>query len=253
MPLIATEAIVLHAFDYLESSRIVRLATREAGLVSVVARGAKRPRSAFGALDLFAYGTAHISVRPQRDLHTLTKFDATGNRISLGATLARFASAAMLSELVMRFGHEESGRDLFFPLARGLDQLQESGGDATADTALAAAWQLVSAMGFAPSVTECANCHSSVGEDTAAPFDLRAGGVLCDRCADNARARRTLPASARAALRAWLAGDSFPLGDAPTRKAHQRLLREFLAEHLSDGRPLTAFLSWEKMSEQDAA
>jgi DNA repair protein RecO (recombination protein O) len=36
-----------------------------------------------------------------------------------------------------------------------------------------------------------------------------------------------------------------PLGDAETR-AHQRLLREFLAEHLTDGRPLRALEMWEE-------
>jgi DNA repair protein RecO (recombination protein O) len=38
---LATDAIVLHAFDYRETSRIVRLATRDVGMVSVIARGAR--------------------------------------------------------------------------------------------------------------------------------------------------------------------------------------------------------------------
>ena len=43
MSLVVTDAIVLHAFDYLESSRILKLATREAGVRSVLARGARLP------------------------------------------------------------------------------------------------------------------------------------------------------------------------------------------------------------------
>ena len=39
MPLLVSEAIVLHAFDYLESSRIVRLVTRDAGMRSGLAKG----------------------------------------------------------------------------------------------------------------------------------------------------------------------------------------------------------------------
>jgi len=57
MTLVVTEAIVLHAFDYLESSRILKLVTRDAGVRSVLARGAKRSRRRFGAaLDLYANG-----------------------------------------------------------------------------------------------------------------------------------------------------------------------------------------------------
>jgi len=42
MTLLVTDAIVLHSFDYLESSRILRLLTREAGVRSVLARGGSR-------------------------------------------------------------------------------------------------------------------------------------------------------------------------------------------------------------------
>jgi recombinational DNA repair protein (RecF pathway) len=40
MTLVVTEAIVLHAFDYLESSRILKLVTREA--VCAIRAGARR-------------------------------------------------------------------------------------------------------------------------------------------------------------------------------------------------------------------
>jgi DNA repair protein RecO (recombination protein O) len=251
MPLVATEAIVLHAFNYLESSRIVRLATRDAGLVSVVARGARRPKSAFGSLDLFTHGIAQISIKPNRDLHTLTGFDVARHRASLGEALPRFAAAAMLTELVLRFGHEESGRDLFAPLAGGLDLLQNGSGAETSDVALHAAWTLVTALGFTPTIDDCASCHSAVAVAEPALFDLRAGGVLCSNCATNGPGCRTLPPSARNAIRDWVAGEPHPLPDNATRKAHRRLLREFLAEHLSDGRPLTAFAGWESFSDGD--
>ncbi|MFN7531060.1 MAG: DNA repair protein RecO, partial [Gemmatimonas sp.] len=61
MSLLQTDAIVLHVADYLESSRILRLVTREAGVQSVVARGARSSRKRFGsAVDLFAEGQAQI-------------------------------------------------------------------------------------------------------------------------------------------------------------------------------------------------
>src|ERR671932_607097 len=59
MPLFSTDAIVLHAFDYLESSRVLRLATREAGVRSAIAKGARRSTRRFGGgLDLFLLGGA---------------------------------------------------------------------------------------------------------------------------------------------------------------------------------------------------
>lgn len=85
MSLLATDAIVLHAFSYLETSRILRLLTRDAGVQSVLARGARNSRKRFGsALDLFAEGTAELQLKPGRDLHTLTSFDVTKSRPGLG-------------------------------------------------------------------------------------------------------------------------------------------------------------------------
>jgi DNA repair protein RecO (recombination protein O) len=76
-------------------------------------------------------------------------------------------------------------------------------------------------------------------------FDHRAGGALCARCARLGPRGRQLPAEARETLRCWLAGEASALGDPASRRAHQRLLREFLEEHLGDGRPLRAFVTWE--------
>ena len=102
--LLDTDAVVLHAFEYLESSRILRLATRDAGVVSALARGARRPKSRFGgSLDLFTGGVAHLAMRPGRDLQTLSGFDATRARHGLAADLDRFTAASALSELAMRF------------------------------------------------------------------------------------------------------------------------------------------------------
>jgi DNA repair protein RecO (recombination protein O) len=54
-----------------------------------------------------------------------------------------------------------------------------------------------------------------------------------------------LPASARGALRDWLSGNAHPLPEPNDVRAHQRLLREFVHEHLDDNRPLRAFEVWE--------
>ena len=96
-----TEAIVLHAFNYSESSRILRLATREAGVQSVLARGARASQRRFGsAVDLFAEGEVQYEVRTGRDLHTLAR-EAQGGRtvvlVSHTLTLvARFADQIVL-------------------------------------------------------------------------------------------------------------------------------------------------------------
>ncbi len=247
--MIQTEAIVLHGFDYRETSRIVRLATRDAGVVAVIARGAKRPKSRFGhGLDLFTSGVAQLAINPTRDLHTLAAFDATHARPALAESLQRFGAAAALSELCLRFGTDDAAREFHDALAAGLDAVGAASDEDVAARALAAAWQLVAELGFAPSLDACALCHRPLEADEAVRFGHRAGGALCRTCAAAAPGARVLPPEARRVLGRWLEGAEGEPLDAATARAHQRLLREFLEEHLADGRPMRAWISWEALA-----
>ncbi|MFN9798321.1 MAG: hypothetical protein ACK57A_18810, partial [Gemmatimonas sp.] len=78
-----------------------------------------------------------------------------------------------------------------------------------------------------------------------ARFSVTAGGTVCAACARRTPGGRLLPPDAWAALEAWLGGHPVPL-DAGAARAHQRLLREFLLEHLPERRPLKAYQVWEQ-------
>ena len=247
MTILATDAIVLHAFDYLESSRILRLVTRDGGVRSVLAKGARRSSRRFGSgLDLFAQGQAHLYTKPGRDLDTLSGFDVGRTRSELAEDLGRFTGASAIAELTLRFGRESADDGLFDAVAAALDAIAETQPGATGASTLAGAWRIVSELGFAPALDQCANCHAELDADATLMFSHAAGGALCARCGRTAPSGRVLPAEARAIVRQFLAGGQVPdLDDASTR-AHQRLLREFLAEHLADGRPLRALEVWEE-------
>jgi DNA repair protein RecO (recombination protein O) len=252
MTLIVTDAVVLHATDYLETSRIYRLATREAGVQSVLGRGARTSRKRFGsALDLFAQGTAQIQVKPGRELHTLALFDVTRVRPELAADLGRFAAASALAECVMRVVHEEAAPRVYDAVTHGFDLIAGSPPDRTVPVALGAVWRLVSETGFTPTLDRCANCHAPIPSDDDAMFSHLAGGVLCPACGARAPGGRRLPGSARRTIGRWLAADERdPAAVAPLSpgeaRAHQRLLREFLTQHLTDARALRAFAAWEQ-------
>ncbi len=246
--LLMTPAIVLHAFDYSETSRIVRLATREAGVQSALARGAKRSRSRFGsAFGLFAEGAAQLHLKEGRELQTLAAFDVARVRPELGTDLGRFAGASAVAELVLRFGAEnEASETLYDALVAALDAIAGAEPALATEAALGGAWHLVAQLGFAPSVTACGACHTPVPAGADVPFSLSAGGVLCGVCATGHGGGRVLPAAARACIETWSnAGRVGALGERDAR-AHQRLLRQFLQQHVSDGRALHAFDAWEK-------
>jgi DNA repair protein RecO (recombination protein O) len=213
----------------------------------VLARGARRSKRRFGAaLDLFAQGTAELHMKPGRDLDTLAAFDLTRARPQLAASLARFAGANAIAELTLRFGGDDLNAELFDTVAATLDAIGAASPNAARDATIAGAWRLLADLGIAPTLDECAECRAAIDAGAPARFSHPAGGALCAKCGHLARSARTLPPAARTALRDWLAGAPYAPLDVNEARAHQRLLREFVREHLADDRPLRAFDNWEQ-------
>jgi DNA repair protein RecO (recombination protein O) len=256
MPPVVTDAIVLHAADYLESSRLVRLVTRQHGVQSAVARGARNSRKRFGSgLDLFAEGQAHLDWRPGRDLQGLTGFDAARLRPGLAADLGRFVAASALAECVLRLMQDEGVPQGYDRVAAGLDAIAQAAPPLVPSAALGALWGVVAAAGFSPTVDQCAECGAPLDPGSAYRFHHGAGGCLCNGCGRHLPGGRLLPPSARQAVRQWSApADSVEaaggvVSETMTEsevRAHQRLLREFVATHAPDSRPLKAWVAWEE-------
>src|SRR5690606_21777073 len=229
MALLTTDAIVLQLYDYMESSRIVRLATREAGLLSAIAKGAKRQRARAGsALDLFVEGTAHVYVRPTRDLHTLGGFEAGPGRPALGTDLQRFMAANALGEVALRVLHGEPNGAAYDTLRETLDAINGASSNvptAADSAALSGIWRLLSKLGFAPALDVCASCHAELGPaEEPVRFLPEVGGVLCARCAGAVAegSGRALPAVERARLLAWVSGAEAEVPAEREVRAHKR-------------------------------
>ncbi len=246
MALSVTEAIVLHAFDYLESSRIIRLLTRESGVLSVLARGARKSRGRYGsALDLFAEGTAQVYLKPNRELQNLGSFEVTRSREELAHDVGRFTAASTVAELALRFAGEESSHLLYDTVVDVLDRISRSPPEGTLEDGLAGCWRIVAVLGFTPELSSCSLCHTPLRDADEATFSHASGGIVCQSCSKLAPGGRKLPATARRAIRNWLEGEESPPLPEPEARSHQRLLREFLGAHLNDDRPLRAFAVWE--------
>jgi DNA repair protein RecO (recombination protein O) len=242
--LVTTPAIVLHAFPYGDTSKIARLATRDHGVQSVIAKGAMRPRNPFGAcLQTLSAGTARFHFRPHRELHTLAGFDVGDQHASLAGDLARYSAAAALAELVLRFAEAEPQPDVFDVLAHGLDALTHAESGQVPYVALAALWLEVSVLGFSPQVDSCVRCGGALGPQ--AQFSLPEGGLLCLRCGGGG-AHGALDRADQAALAAFATGAADGAA-IPARHlaAHRRLLARFVRRHVADERELPALAFWE--------
>ncbi len=245
MPQVSATAIILHAFPYGDTSKIVRLVTGDFGVMSAVAKGAHRAKSRFGArIQPFSEGTALIYVRQNRDLQTLAEFDVEKQRAELAGNVERYLTAAALAEVVLRFSPEGPHREVFNVFRESLDWLVDVDSDALHAVSLVAMWSLVGALGFTPSMDVCSVDGRPVAEGTA-EFSVADGGLLCPVCA-RARETATLAPQDRAALESFVAG-VLPSERLPAfhAAAHRRLLTRFVRRHIAEGRQLPALEFWE--------
>jgi DNA repair protein RecO (recombination protein O) len=235
---ISTPAVLLRAYDYGDSSRILRFYTQGHGLVSVVAKGVRGRLGKGGAgLGSFASGELTAYVKSHRDLHTMQDFSCRRMRDGLGRGMLRFAGASAVAELVLSHTEQESHEGLYLALERALDHL-----DSVPDVELPAAvlsglWTVTEALGFAPQVEPCVRCGARLGATDIGRFDLAAGGVRCPRCAEGAAGPRIGPI-ARGHL-ARLVGGELP-ADLTHSKQHLSLVSDFIEYHVAS-KPLKSF------------
>jgi len=246
---VTTPAIVLSAIRYSETSKIVRLATRDHGVQSAIAKGALRPRSRFGAsLQPLSEGVAHLVMHPLRELHLLTAFDVGRVPIGLAEDLERYAAAAVLAEVVLRFSPSDPHPESYDTLRRALVSLATVEREDAEAEGLRAVWLLVASLGFAPELDECVRDGGIVQPEGDLPFNLREGGALCPQCAAQVGATQ-LPERARRALVAFLDPDAAPVRlDGRDVRAHRRLVARFVRFHLGEGAALPALDFWERRS-----
>lgn len=245
MPLVCTPAIILSTLRYSETSKIVRLATRELGVQSAIAKGALRPKSRFGAaLQLLSEGQAQLYIKETRELHTLAAFDVGHVPVGLAADLDRYAMASALAEVMLRFAPPDPHPQSFTVLRDSLGEVERAPQPELPGAGLRAMWHLVATLGFAPSLDACVLCGALAPPAGEVAFSTAEGGILCANCAGPHAATR-LPERARWDLAALLdATCPLPSLDHRFFVAHQRLLARYVRYHLGEGIELPALDFW---------
>ncbi len=194
--IVRTEAIVLRSLNYGETSQIVTLFTREKGKITVMAKGARRTKSTFGAtLQLMAYTQVVFYYKPGRNLQTLSESAHVEPLHRLNRSLEKISIGLRMVELVHALLEKEDPQPSVFNLTQQtLRRLN------AVDQRAANLWpffqlRLATQLGMAPSVQR--DAVNQVPE-RGGILDLESGAVLPPEGAPRAGRR-----ASRSALRAY--------------------------------------------------
>jgi DNA repair protein RecO (recombination protein O) len=238
VPILATEAIVLRAIEYSETSLIVWLFTREHGRVHVIAKGARRARSPFeGALEPLVRGELVFYRKARSEgLETAKEFDPHDLHLGLRKDLQRLYRGLYVGELLTELSQRElPSEETFDAAAAALRRLARGDASQLDATLFDFELLLLRSAGFAPRLDGCVQCDAPLSPDEPAWFTPGAGGVQCRQHAGKPPATRTVSRGALLTLRALTQGTQVQIGREVTRELRE-LLDAFFAWHLE--RPL---------------
>lgn len=206
--IVKTDAVVLQARRFRESSRIVTLYTRQFGKMSVVARGVVQPKSKYGsALQPMNLLSIVIYRKEGRELQNLSSAEPIERFGVISKSLERMTAGMAIVEIVNAAMHDEDRHEpLFEALVAALRGLNRE----DADEALVHIWfliQLSTLLGYAVRTDECGVCDEPVEiEEGAVPYSLSVGAPLCAEHRE-ASAYRTLSPDAFRLLRGLCRSD----------------------------------------------
>lgn len=178
--LVRTEAIVLKAMKYRETSKIVTFYTREFGKVKAIAKGARQAKSKFGAaLEPMSHVALVLYKKDRRDLQLVSHCDTLTLFRYLYDDVAKMAVGLSMIELVDKVSHDEESRgSLFHHLLEALTVLNAATKNYR-NVLYRFEIDLSTVLGFRPSFQHCAVCGRSVAQRSAQVFHIGKGGSLC--------------------------------------------------------------------------
>jgi len=177
-----TQAIVIRLVEFSETSCVLTLFTEDFGKVSALAKGARRPKSAFeGALDLLALVRIVFLRKSSDALDLLTEAKLERRFRSAQRDLSRLYAGYYVAELLAELTDTgDPNRELFLAADQALLALDTGAG--VPETILRWELEALRQAGHLPSLDACVVCGQPVTAAGRVPFGMAAGGVLCETC-----------------------------------------------------------------------
>lgn len=225
------EGIVIRSMDYGEGNKIVTLLTPGHGKQGVVIRGARKPKSRYGALaQLFTYG--EYAFYKSGSLGTLSSGEVIEPFRELREGLEKPAYASYAAELTDKaVSDEDASGQLFSQLRACLTALAQ--GKDPAIILRIYEMKVAAFAGYSPVLDACVNCGRAEGPFV---FSAVSGGALCAACRERDRSALAPDEAVWKLLRLFAGLDLNRIGNisvkAASKKQLQAVMRNWLDTHM---------------------
>lgn len=220
-------AYLVRSVPYRDSDLIVTILTSGSGVVSLMARGAKKSRKRFGgALDFAKLFRAEYAAPREAGLGTLSSVELLCDFPKTVSDIRRYAVASHFVEVVRGLAREGEVSGEPFSLLDGGFRGLEAGGD---PVSLLRVFQVraVSLMGYSIAASPCGACGETLSEESTS---LSGSVLYCASCAPQGSAR--ISAGAVKTLRSASSLDFSSLGSLRISKKTEEEIGGFVEKAL---------------------
>lgn len=173
-----TEGIILSELRFRDTSKILTIYTRELGKISVMAKGAYRPKSKLlASTQPFSYNEFQFS--KGKNFYYINQIDIIDTFYNIRNKMERLIIGFFILELLDKSMIEEEKNEKIFLLAKkSLNILTSLNKDYLK---FLASYELkyISFLGYRPEINVCVNCGK---RDDNMRFSKAQGGLLCNNC-----------------------------------------------------------------------
>jgi len=214
--ILRTEALLVRRVPVGEADVIVTLFTEARGVLSAVARSARRQNKRLVGLEPMHVLRVSLEEREHKDLAVLQEASIAHARMHLCAALDRMEAAGRALRWIRAVAPPNTREPgLFTTLNELLDALATQGSTRSPEAELATAGlRLLADMGFGLVLDRCVRCGRVCPVQAPACLDPLAGGLVCRACGG---ARLVLGAELRKRVEAACAGDDEALCEEDAR------------------------------------
>jgi len=208
--LIKDTAICIRAVDYSETSQVITFFTKTNGKVNAIAKGSKRPKSAFdGPIEMLSRGEVVFSDSNREKLATLTEFQQQPSFTHLVRDFFAFNCCLLAVELINSLTNDYDPHpelfDSFLQFLKDANEIRYTSHESRDTLSLLILFQLtlLREIGLMPILNACANCKTSSEQRATSDelyFSSSANGLVCRDCEASFPDKIRLTKSAAACL-----------------------------------------------------
>lgn len=178
MELLKTDGVVLKRTYFGEKDAIIKILTREAGLISASAKGIKNIKSKLAA-GCSVFCLSDFVLKPGKDMYIVTQSSQKEGFFGLASNIERLSFATYFAELTCAFNPSADDAKLILPLLLNTLYLLSNSNKNMELIKCVFELRMLSSLGFSPELDCCVVCGDT---EKLSFFSAESGGVVCRNC-----------------------------------------------------------------------